>query len=122
MKILVVDDDPDQSIIRCMLLGHHGFETIRASDAAAALRVAVAQHPDCAVVDVRLPGETTGLNLVRDLKDALPELIIFILTGADPERLRNHPETQAAQEIISKGSSSKILLDKLKRISAQRAA
>ena len=122
MKILVVDDDQDQLIIRCMLFGHHGFETMRAGDAPAALRLALAHHPDCAVIDVCLPTPTAGMSLIRELKASLPGLIIFVLTGVDPERLRHYPEMQSVEEIVCKGSPSKILLDKLKRASANRAA
>jgi two-component system, response regulator RegA len=122
MKILLVDDDRDQLTIRCMLLSHHGFETLRASGVTDALRIAAAQQPDCAIVDVRLPTEEAGLALIRELKALVARITIFVLTGADPGHLEHQPERKLIDELIAKGSPSKPLIERLKQLAAQRAA
>jgi DNA-binding response OmpR family regulator len=111
LKILVVEDDPDQLIIRCLLLSHHGYETRRAGDAATALRIAKEDQPDVAVVDLRLPTEEIGTALIHELKARRPTLTIIVLTGRDPESLRHIPDLAIADEILQKGNSSVALLD-----------
>ena len=120
MKVLVTDDDPDQVIIRCMLLAHHGYETRRAGDAETALRIANEEKPDIAVVDLRLPTEEDGLYLIRELKSAVPEIGIIILTGTRPEQLKGRPGFEYADSIIEKGHSSSGLLESIKQLATER--
>ena len=122
MTVLVVDDDADQLIIRCMLLTHHGFETKRAADAATAIAIAKEQKIDIAVVDARLPTEEIGLSLIREIKALLPSLSVIVLTGAEIEGLMAKPEIALIKEVIQKGSSSKALLRSLNDIKASLEA
>ena len=116
LKILVVEDDPDQLIIRCMLLSHHGYETRRAGDAATAVRIATEDQPDVAIVDLRLPTEEIGTSLIRELKMLRPALTIIVLTGRDPKSLQQIPDLALADEILQKGNSSVALLDSLAKV------
>ena len=122
MKVLIVDDDQDQLIVRCMLVSHHGFETVRAADANAALRLALSKSVDAAVVDLHLPTLELGLKLLSDLKAASPRLHLIVITGTDPARLKQYPEMRLADEILVKGSSAKALIASLTRVSQQRVA
>lgn len=118
MRVLVVDDDPDQVIVRCMLLAHHGFETTRAGDPVAALG-AIREHlPDIVVVDLRLPTEQDGLQLIRELKKSFPGVQVVVLTGSNAQKLKSKPELQDVADVIEKGTSCKALLDTLARIAA----
>ena len=122
MKVLVVDDDQDQLIVRCMLVSHHGFETVRAGDADSALRLALSKHVDAAVVDLHLPLIEAGLKLLGDLKTASPRIHLIVITGTDPARLKHFPELRFADEVLLKGSSAKALVASLNRLSRQRVA
>ncbi len=117
-----MDDDRDQLIVRCMLVSHHGFETMRASDADSAAKLAFSRHAEIAVLDVNLPTREIGLKLLTDLKAANPELYVIVMTGTDPARLRDHPEMRLADEVLVKGASAKALLASLKRVSERRVA
>ncbi len=116
-----MDDDRDQLIVRCMLVSHHGFETIRASDADSAEKLALSQRPEIAVLDVNLPTLEIGLKLLAGLKAANPELYVIVMTGTDLAKLREHPEMRLADEVLLKGASAKALLASLKRVSERRA-
>lgn len=122
MRVLVVDDDPDQVIIRCMVLAHHGFETRRASDPEAALRAARDDGPDIAIVDLGLPSERDGLELIRELQAAHPELSVIVLTGSNVTRVRKKPELQGVADVVEKGGSCGALLNSLKRVAAARGS
>jgi DNA-binding response OmpR family regulator len=121
MTVLVVEDDPDQLIVRCMLISHHGFETTPAADANSAMRLAASRHFDFAVIDIHLPSLQSGLSLLADLKAAHSGIGLIVLTGTDPAKLAHYPEMKLADEVIVKGSSAKALLAGLVRLSGRRA-
>jgi len=118
MKILVADDDPEQLGIRCMLLEQSGFETIQASDGLAAMKIACEKSPDCAVIDLRLPTEELGLQLIRNLRTLRRSMRLIVLTGGDPQHFAAHPESELVDELIVKGSPAGHLVAKLKTFAA----
>jgi len=114
VKVLVAEDDQDQLELRSLLLSQSGFEAIPARDSAAALRAAVDQRPECAVVDLHLPAEEHGLGLIRALKALDASMRIIVLTGMDAARLKRMPENALVDEIIVKGSSSAQLIETIR--------
>ena len=118
MKVLVVDDDPDQLLLRGMLLRQSGFETAEATDILSAMEMAAEYKPQIAVLDLRLPTEEMGLSLIRQLKTLDPAMKLFVLTGADPARFARHAERQLVDEVLLKGSSGQ-LTRKLRAVASQ---
>lgn len=114
MKILLADDDEDQLSLRGMLLRRSGFETIEAADLPSAIRLASAEKPECAVVDLRFPTDEIGFELVRELKKLDSSMRVFILTGGDPTRWSKRCEKDLIDEVVVKGSSSAHLIQRLK--------
>jgi CheY-like chemotaxis protein len=108
MKVLVVDDDLDQLLLRGMLLRQSGFETAEATDIESAMEMAAAYKPQLAVVDLRMPTEELGLSLIRKLKTLDPAIKLFVLTGADPDRFARHAERQLVEAVLRKGSSGQL--------------
>lgn len=119
MKVLIAEDDPDQLSLRGMLLRKGGFETFEAADAHSALQLAAACRPHCAVIDLRLPTERLGLQLIRELKALDSGMRVFVLTGSDPARLTRYPERALIEDVVVKGSSSALLIQKLKAAAKQ---
>lgn len=120
MKVLVADDDQDQLSLRCMLLARSGFETLSAADAATATKLAAAQKPQCAVVDLRLPTSERGLQLIRDLKTLDPGMHVFVLTGSDERGVAQAPERGLIDAVLTKGSGSAILIQKLRTVAGEQ--
>ncbi|MBV8550631.1 MAG: response regulator [Acidobacteriaceae bacterium] len=116
MKVLLADDDEDQLLLRSMLLAERGFDTVKAPDCESAIRVARAERPDCAVIDLRFPTEELGLRTVRELKSLNPEIRVLVLTGGNSERVARRPEAALIDQIITKGRSSSELIQKLQSI------
>jgi DNA-binding NtrC family response regulator len=118
MKVLVADDDHDQLSVRCLLLARSGFETLPAADAATAIQLAAAHKPQCAVVDLRLPTPERGLQLIHDLKKLDPGMHVFVLTGGGGRRLAEGPERTLIDAVLTKGSASAVLIQKLRTVAA----
>lgn len=79
-RVLLVDDDEAFLRVLGKALARRGFEVISATSAAAALEQADRQAPGYAVVDLKL-GRDSGLDVIRALKQAVPGMVIVVLTG-----------------------------------------
>ena len=55
-----------------------------ANDGAEALRLVEEQHPDVAVLDIRMP-EVTGVEATRQIKERFPQVRVLILTAYDDD-------------------------------------
>jgi DNA-binding response OmpR family regulator len=83
-KIVVIEDDP--SILRGLQLnlGMEGYLVRSASDGETGLALARTEQPDLVVVDVMLP-RLGGLEVVREIRAADPDLPILILSAKGHE-------------------------------------
>lgn len=79
--LLLLDDDDTFRDRLARSLARRGLRVTGVATADAALRVAHEDPPDRAVVDLRLEGGPSGLEVLRDLKAHLPELRAVVLTG-----------------------------------------
>ncbi len=68
-RVLVVDDNPDIRDSLRMLLTMWGHEVIVASDGEEAVQVALARHPDIALIDIGLPG-MNGYEVAQTVREA----------------------------------------------------
>ena len=119
LRVLIVDDDEDQLVVRSLLLECAGFSVTRASDVSSALSVAETIEPECAVVDLRLPTEADGLHLIRELKGRNEKLELFVLTGAESNTLLAGPEIHFVREVLLKPVPSGRLVERLKHVEAE---
>jgi two-component system response regulator RegA len=78
-KILIVDDDATlrDALLRVL---RKGREVHVAGDAIEAMRIARAHPPQLALVDLQL-GAESGIELVRQLRGAFPDVTIVLMTG-----------------------------------------
>jgi len=67
IRILVVDDMPDNRALLCALLRPVGFEVLEAVDGIEALEMFVTWSPDAVLMDMRMP-EMDGYEATRKLK------------------------------------------------------
>jgi DNA-binding NtrC family response regulator len=80
MKILLVEDSPEVSLITVEYLEELGHLPVAVADAELALqRVAVEQF-DAVMTDVSLPG-MSGIDLAKELVKRLPRLPVVIASG-----------------------------------------
>lgn len=80
--ILVIDDDGDVSLAVKIVLERAGWRVVTALDGREGLRAFHAERPDLVVIDVKLPGDLSGwdvLERVRDMSD-VPVLLLSALS------------------------------------------
>jgi CheY-like chemotaxis protein len=67
-KILVVEDDPVNSMILADFLAANGYETVAASSGPEGIARFESEQPDLMLVDVQLPRQN-GFEVVREIKN-----------------------------------------------------
>jgi DNA-binding response OmpR family regulator len=81
-RVLVADDDADILALVAFRLERSGYEVLLATDGEEALRLAVEESPDLAVLDVMMP-RMDGYEVTRRIRDneATSRLPIILLTA-----------------------------------------
>jgi DNA-binding NtrC family response regulator len=79
-SILIVDDDPRIRTSLLQALGDADTEVRAAADADGALAAVAAHVPDVVLADVRMPG-TSGIGLLRLLKERAPAIDVLLMTA-----------------------------------------
>ena len=112
--ILLVDDDAGGLEIRKMLLQREGHQVVTATDAASARECFRRNAIECVILDLRLPEPHQGLALVREFRDASPELRIVVLAGWSAD-LEGRPERILVNEVLAKPVRSERLISSVRK-------
>ncbi len=116
-KVLVVDD---QSEIRHLydIILRYDFEVDEASNAIMALEKIIVDSPCCVLLDIRMPGRISGLDLCRHIKDnaSFRQTKIVIITGSNQEFDRSMANDFGADGYFEKPVSPNELVEFLRHI------
>ena len=86
-----------------------------AGDAAEALRLVGSQNWDVAILDLNLPGRG-GLELIRELKDAAPQMSILVYTVHPDEQFGVRALRAGADGYVTKDQPASSVIDAIRRI------
>ncbi len=79
-KLLIVDDDRPLRQRLTLAMERRGFTVVAGEGVEDGIRVARAETPDYAVIDLRMP-DGSGLDVVSAVRDVNPKARIIVLTG-----------------------------------------
>ena len=102
MRVLLIDDDPEQLALRRRIVEHAGHAVETASGAAEAQ----GQTADVVVMDLHLPGLAEGLQLIREFAGRAR---IIVLSGYAGD-LDGLPEKALVAAVLEKPVRSAALL------------
>jgi DNA-binding NarL/FixJ family response regulator len=105
VRVVIVDDHRLFVDALALLLGRDDrLEVIgTAGDGYAAIELAVAQHAEVAVIDVRMP-EIDGLETARRIRRRSPQTRVILVTGLDDPRLKDQAREAGAVALLTKGA------------------
>lgn len=123
-RILVVEDNPVNLKLACVVLEAAGYTVLKAADADCALDVLTEAVPDLILMDLALPG-TDGLTLTRYLKDnhdtkgiCIVALTAFAMKGDEKKALDAGCDGYITKPIDTRKLPGQIA-DLLRQIAAQ---
>lgn len=117
-RILLVDDDAVYLQRLARAFRDRGFDVTPVESAEEASALAASLKPDAAVIDLKLPG-ANGLACLRDLRMALPELRVLMLTGYGSIATAMEAVRQGAWDYLTKPADADQILAVLQRDHAQ---
>ncbi|MFN0060911.1 MAG: response regulator transcription factor [Myxococcaceae bacterium] len=79
-RVLIVDDDEPLRERLARALQARGYDVLVAGSGEEAVPLTESYGPNCALVDLKMPGES-GLDLLRKLSARAPGLCMVVLTG-----------------------------------------
>ncbi len=120
-SIALVDDDRNILTSVSIALQAEGFAVRIYSDSEAALRAFLDNPPDMAVLDVKMP-RLDGMELLRRLREKLPELPVIFLTSKDDELDEALGLALGADDYITKPFSQRLLIARIRAILRRTAA
>jgi DNA-binding NarL/FixJ family response regulator len=89
--ILVVDHDDESRTAAASVAARLGYDVVAVEDSERALEQLGAEPPALAIVEVELPGPTSGLELLRELHarygDAVPVILVSSTRTASLDRI-----------------------------------
>ena len=114
-SIALVDDDRNILTSVSIALQAEGFGVRIYTDSEAALKALVENPPDLAVLDVKMP-RLDGMELLRRLREKLPQLPAIFLTSKDDELDEALGLAMGADDYITKPFSQRLLIARIKAI------
>lgn len=116
-RILVIDDSANDLQVTRRFLERKGYDVSAANSGEEGLRLAAAIAPDVFVVDYRMP-VMDGFEVTRRIKEdpQLATIPVLLLTGADSAQNVVDGLGAGADDFVTKGSDTEILLARLRAL------
>ncbi len=110
LRILIVDDDPDVRHMLSLMLQRSGYGVDEAEDGAQALRKALKNSYDAAIVDYRMP-PPNGLDVLTRLRDSQPRCVRILMSGSlDLPMVMNAINRGEVSRVVEKPFSRQAIL------------
>ncbi len=114
-KILAIDDEIS-ILTLCQELFKRNNHTVQtATNGQTALELLTKDQPDLIILDLNLKNEN-GLNLIPNIKTRSPKSAILIFSGFLDAEIEKKAFAAGASEIVSKGSSTNELVQKVEKL------
>ncbi len=112
LKVLLVDDEEEFIKTLSERLQLRGFVAEIAFNGEYALKIVNDRLPDVMVLDLKMPG-IDGMEVLRQVKKAYPEIQIIILTGHGSEKDKREALHFGAYDYLQKPVEINTLIDKI---------
>lgn len=118
-RILVVDDDPSVTSVLKRGLAYEGFAVDTAASGEDALALARERPPDLVILDIMMPG-LDGLEVLRRLRAADPQLPVLLLTARDAPADQVRGLMEGADDYVVKPFTFEVLVARIRALLRRR--
>jgi DNA-binding NtrC family response regulator len=108
-RVLLVDDDVEQTSLRKLIFEHAGHHVATASDCDTARTAFTESAPQVVIMDLRIPNEGDGLALIREFRATRPSVRIVVFSGYACD-LAGSAEAPMIDTVVTKPARSERLL------------
>ncbi len=117
-QILIVEDEPAIREMIVMTLEMAGFDSLQAADVSEAHQQVVDHRPALILLDWMLPGDKSGIDFCRLLKndELLSEIPVIMLTAKSEEDSKVHGLDAGADDYMTKPFSTRELISRIKAV------
>jgi serine phosphatase RsbU (regulator of sigma subunit) len=116
-RILIIDDNANDAAVTRRFLDRRGYDVTVALSGEEGLRIAEQTNPDAIVVDYRMP-VMDGFEVARRVKSdpQLQTIPVLMLTGSDSAQHVVEGLGAGADDFVTKGSDTEVLLARLRAL------
>ena len=116
-RVIVIDDNSNDVQVTSRFLQRKGYAVDMATSGEEGLTIARSRPPDVFVVDYRMPG-MDGFEVTRQIKTdpLLRNVPVLLLTGADSARAIVDGLGAGADDFVTKGSETEVLLARIRAL------
>jgi len=116
-RVAIVDDHPivRQGLAELINCQDDMEACCEAADTTSAVRVIEENRPDVAVIDISLR-DSSGIDLIRELKARMPELTILVLSMHDESCYAERVLRAGARGYVTKDEASQTVISAIRRI------
>lgn len=117
-KILIVEDEPHILEVITVTLEFGPYQLFTATNVDQALEIGFREIPDMVITDVMLPGEKSGIDICKSIKEAhaTKNAYVIIMSAKGQVRDIQAGKDAGCDEYIVKPFSPIELIDKVSRI------
>ena len=117
MRVLIADDHGIvRSGLRKLLESEDGIEVVaEAGDGREARDRAIAERPDLAILDVKMPG-MGGLEATRAIRESAPEVSVLMLSMHDEDRYLFEAPAFSASGYVLKRAADRELIEAIRAV------
>ncbi|KAF0122547.1 MAG: response regulator receiver [bacterium] len=119
LRVLLVDDEEEFVTTLSERLSLRGIETEVAYNGENALAKMNQRTPDIVILDVMMPG-LSGLDVLRQIKETLPDIPVILLTGRGSTREGIDGMKQGAFDYLMKPVDIEDLIKKMNEAMKRR--
>ncbi len=121
MRVLIVDDEIDTLSVMEQLLNYSGHTAITASNGQDALTLAEIEKPDCALLDIMMPG-MDGITLCRMMRvhPTTRHLPIIFITAYQTHDVERRCHEAGGDLVLPKPVGRRTLVDAIDKARSMR--
>jgi DNA-binding NarL/FixJ family response regulator len=117
-RIFIIDDHPlVREWLRALISQEPDFHVCgEAPDAARALEDLASTKPDLAIIDISLKGSSSGIELIKQIKDRYPKVAMLVLSMHEEASHAERAVRAGAQGYVMKTESTQRVVDAIRDV------